>query len=98
MFHARLAGSHRPVIRVPMAVDHRLKRWQDAGVCNVLMAGDLLEEQRPPRSLHGLSGAECHGSLVLAFATFIALMMMGDHAQIEGLLGELSLATIARFT
>ena len=43
MFHVRLAGSNRPLIRVPIAVDQQLKRWQDAGVCNVLMDGDLVE-------------------------------------------------------
>ena len=32
----------------------------------------------------------------MAFATFIAMMIMGEHDQIEGLLGDLSLATIER--
>jgi hypothetical protein len=34
----------------------------------------------------------------LAFATFVAMMIMGEHEQIEGLLGALSFATIDRGT
>jgi hypothetical protein len=34
----------------------------------------------------------------LAFATFVAMMIMGEHEQIEGLLGDLSFATIDRGT
>jgi len=98
MFHERSAWSNRTVIRAPIVVDQQLQRWsrwRGVGVCGVLGAVDLLESQLPPLGLSGLSGQECNGSFALAFATFVAMRIMVEHDQIEGLLGDLAFATLA---
>jgi hypothetical protein len=71
-------------------------RRQGADGGGVLMAVDLLQEQLPPLSISRLSSQEFHRSLALALATCIAMVIMGEHEQIYGFLGDLSFATLAR--
>jgi hypothetical protein len=66
--------------------------------CDALLGVALLAEALPPRCLSGRAGQDFNGGFSLALAALVAPMMMGKHAQIYGLLGDLPFATPQRGT
>lgn len=73
----------------------RRSRRQGPRRFRVLRAMALLDAQRDPCGLEGLTGQECHRGLVFSCATFVAAMVMGKHAEIESLWGDVACATKA---
>ena len=93
------AGSYRLPMRPPIVVGHELQRCacqRSALACDALRWGALLAEQLPPRRLSGLASQEFDGGLALACTARVAPLVMGKPAQIYGLLGDLSFATMQR--
>ena len=97
MFQGCVVWRSRLPIRVPLVVGHALmcrSQWQGTVVFGVLLPLELRNDKLPPLRLQAFPGQEFEGGLACSSAAFVATMIMVEHDQIQGLLGELSFAAV----